>query len=308
MKTGQCGDQDQKEAVVNAFAQCATTLELIPSHESSIAHLARALPVDDKGGIIDARDSGIDAVQPRDDYFADLAFSAGELETAWVEICGFEHEGQAWRPDPAVLLALWKTILTNVTANGLDLEKRILIEELMAFAVEDGYKEELLHAVVLRLRSDMDNATHQCKQVFEHAGLKELTIRPGTTIDRATCVKWVGTLILQSRAATDGIPESLLLSEWRNQLPEPWRQYAELELLKVCLPYVTHRPTTNLRRRMSSRQPALVTSCLRYRVLASTASLKQAVRRTRNWASGMRNSKAHAVKVHVVPTCEPDFL
>lgn len=151
---------------MNAFAQCATTLELVPSDELSISYLARALPVYNKSGIVHADGGRTDAIRAKNEYFADLAFSTGELDTAWVDICAFEYEGQAWRPSETVLLALWGSILTNATVNGLDLGKRVLVEELVAFALEDGHKEELLHATLRRLRNDVEDPKHACKSTF----------------------------------------------------------------------------------------------------------------------------------------------
>ena len=102
----------------------------------------------------------------KDAYFVDLPFSSRELDQAWVEICAFEHDGQALRPSAATLLALWKSILINAMVNGLDLGKRVLKEELVAFAIEDGFVEETLHSLLRRLQADEGEVMLGCQLVL----------------------------------------------------------------------------------------------------------------------------------------------
>lgn len=153
--------------MVSAIAQCPTTLELVPSPDNGVSRLAQALPISN-GTSNDHHGDGREVVaRGKESYVADIATSVGELESAWVEICAFELEGQAWRPSEKLLLALWGSILTNATANGLDFGKRILKEELVAFAREDGYQEALLQAMLWRIQSDGTEVRSECKNITQ---------------------------------------------------------------------------------------------------------------------------------------------
>lgn len=56
------------------------------------------------------------------------------------------------------------------------------------------------------------------------------------TIDRDQCVSWVGGVILEAQEPfnTDFLEsESEFIINWRDQLPEIWRENAKLSALKV---------------------------------------------------------------------------
>ena len=89
--------------------------------------------------------------------------SSAQLDIAWAKICAFEAEGQAWRPSEAMLLAVWKAILHGASASGLDLCQKILAEELVAFAMDEGCKEELLDAISRRIGADSTGFDDQCE-------------------------------------------------------------------------------------------------------------------------------------------------
>lgn len=53
-------------------------------------------------------------------------------------------------------------------------------------------------------------------------------------LSKEIAVPWVGAILLESQhPSTEGMPLSTFLEEWRNQLPEKWRKYAMLDVLKV---------------------------------------------------------------------------
>lgn len=69
-----------------------------------------------------------------------------------------------------------------------------------------------------------------CKQ---ENGLNVLSA--GASIDRDRCVSWVGAILLESETQrTEGTTKSAFVQTWRDQLPEVWRDQAQLGLLEVC--------------------------------------------------------------------------
>ena len=51
-------------------------------------------------------------------------------------------------------------------------------------------------------------------------------------------IQWVGNICLQRAGESEqarGIPQSEFLKQWRDLLPEGWREHASVDLLKVCL-------------------------------------------------------------------------
>ena len=167
LKPGRHSVSDEGESVsetsLTAIAQCPTTLELVPSSDDSTSILAGALPVystNDSDQHSSARPS---KPRGRHSYFADLPLSSKQLDIGWAEICAFEAEGQAWQPSEATLLAIWKAILHGASASGLDLCQKILAEELVAFAMDEGCKEELLDAILLRIGVDATGFDDQCE-------------------------------------------------------------------------------------------------------------------------------------------------
>ncbi len=53
-------------------------------------------------------------------------------------------------------------------------------------------------------------------------------------LDRTKCVEWVGKIILESqRYPNAGMPVTLFLKAWKDNLPEEWQKYATLDVIKV---------------------------------------------------------------------------
>lgn len=63
----------------------------------------------------------------------------------------------------------------------------------------------------------------------------KISFPAGARIDRDKCVPWVGSILLESETQrTEGIPKAAFIQTWKDQLPEAWRDQAQLELLEVC--------------------------------------------------------------------------
>ena len=62
-------------------------------------------------------------------------------------------------------------------------------------------------------------------------------------IDKAKCVLWLGSIMLEASARETSITASDFLALWKDQLPEKWRESATLTVLDVgnhTLVHTTH--------------------------------------------------------------------
>lgn len=64
-----------------------------------------------------------------------------------------------------------------------------------------------------------------------HHGLTDIEV---AVLNPTSTVLWVGAVMLESQGhSTEGIHIPEFLREWQNLLPEVWRGFANLEIIKV---------------------------------------------------------------------------
>ena len=113
----------------------------------------------------------------------------------------------------------------TAAVRGLKLNDTFLITKITSMVEEECYPTALLEAVLARVSAPGPD-------------MMDDNIR----LDRATCVSWVGAVLLQSFGGEVAVSE--FLEKWRDNLPEAW-QDATLEDLKVgdrslqCKPLLT---------------------------------------------------------------------
>ncbi len=146
---------------ISAIAQPTAMLELIPSSYCGPLIMRQILPI---YGISQA-ESETDFADRTSKYAAldDLPLSSAEFEAFWIQLCAFEHEGQAWLPKATVLVGVWKSIISAATANSMDLAQSFRTQDVMELVREDGFPVPLIEAVVRRIRSDDDDLMEGCK-------------------------------------------------------------------------------------------------------------------------------------------------
>ena len=62
-----------------------------------------------------------------------------------------------------------------------------------------------------------------------------IKLRLDAVIDKDECVSWVGVTVLEAQLDPEGALISDFILDWKNQLPETWRECATLETIKVIL-------------------------------------------------------------------------
>ena len=197
---------------VTAIAQCEATLETLPQAIVCIPLLKGILPVFSDTTSYASRDAPLG--RTRDSILEDMPVSSGEFALAWVALCAFEIDGQAWRPSAAILWKTWKAIMSACTLKGLSLDREIDVQSLSLALNEDGLPEQILYAVIQRIK--LSGGPNSAK------------------VDANECVPWVGAVLLQVMSeAMSSVTVSQFIRDWMDQLPESWRKSATLHVLEV---------------------------------------------------------------------------
>ncbi|BDD55184.1 hypothetical protein MPDQ_007678 [Monascus purpureus] len=297
---------------VTSIAKCSSTLELhMPREEfSAIPFLLKVLKVYNRlssdGDVPVHADMDVDVGMGmgdsetlpsgkngrggrsiKDRIFADIPVSQAQCEKAWNHLCAFiydnasrgHQEGPCWRPAPLVKLDVWKRMVEGAVLQDINLEKQFLVDDLWkALLDDDGIAEpekgpfprDLFDAVIRRVcESD--------QQGFDSG-------RKWASIDRATCVQWVGETYLEAMAPMEdsAIGRSEFLNAWKDHLPESWRDGVAL----TELPDGSYRcpdPTTIYYMDYSERQRA--------KKLPAEKNAVAAAKKTRNWHELFKNQR-----------------
>lgn len=144
-------------AGVSAIAQCTATLELIASSNPGTSVLRQILPVY-KGTLTELDDEAVSESLPNADepankqgYLDSSPLSKLEFEATWEQMCAFELNGQAYLPEPALLVAAWSTIMSTALENSIDIDQEISITDLTALVQQDCNVISLIEAILNRI-------------------------------------------------------------------------------------------------------------------------------------------------------------
>ncbi|KAI9774282.1 MAG: hypothetical protein M1840_004176 [Geoglossum simile] len=215
-----------------AIASPKVTLELHHVASSPLPHLRKSIPIfhgpESRDGDLEMMASSPVNFEKRgkDDIFANTPACEEECERGWTEIAAFELYGGCVRPSIWALLSAYKAIFSAATSQGIELESRFLIEDLWQAMEDDDYPRAFVEAVLARLAAK------------EHAVRGEWA-----SVDKSKCIAWLGTLILETQQGTKR--ERLIgdfLEEWKDNLPEPWRENATLDSIEGF--YIRPSPNT----------------------------------------------------------------
>ncbi|KAL8857454.1 MAG: hypothetical protein Q9178_005948 [Gyalolechia marmorata] len=127
----------------------------------------------------------------------DFPVSLREFDQAWNDICALEVDGRAFRPSSAVLWKVWRSVIAACTLNGLSLDQALDFSSLAPLVEEDDVPPFILKAVVERLRAESEGP------------FRESRTGHGSAINAGD-----------------------FISDWKDQLPESWRQHATIKALK----------------------------------------------------------------------------
>lgn len=195
-----------------AIASCAATLELHPSDASAAAHLSDLLPVYNiVAGEVDTTHNR----RSKANVFDDVPLSDAQCEQAWDELLAFELSGSSYRPSVNALHQVWSSINATATAESVQLDSQFLGQDLANLVAEEGHPAALALAV------------------FRHLANSEQDTRgQWSCLDRRKTVSHVGTTLLQARWSSAEAPVAQFVEEWRDLLPETWRNDAELSAIE----------------------------------------------------------------------------
>ncbi|MCJ1465876.1 hypothetical protein MMC07_004495 [Pseudocyphellaria aurata] len=208
------------ETAVEAVARCASTLELIPASTVGVS-LRQILPMYNSplgepiAEVETVEGSGVNGVLSKQEALENVPLSPRQFNEAWAEICAFELDGQAWIPSAKSLRGVWSSIIAAATSKSVNLGGKFLIPDIADVVEEDGFPRALFDAVIERNRMD-----------------GEVLMTDWVILAKDKCVSWIGGLLLELQSSPDGVAESEFLAEWKNQLPELWRNHALLRSLK----------------------------------------------------------------------------
>ncbi|KAL4807683.1 hypothetical protein BDV18DRAFT_158889 [Aspergillus unguis] len=284
------------EGTVTTIAKCGSTLELHKPAEgfSAVPFLKSLLRVYDKGVWEDEYAAGQDEDSSADceettkgtleRVFSDIPVSRAQCEHDWVDACAFitlpsqSKDSMCWRPSAEMKLEVWKRIVEGAVLQGIDLAKQFLVSDLWNSVLDDEglapFPRTLFKAVIRRI----------C-ELGEGVERGILSDMKWTSIDRDTCLKWVGEVCLEAKAigAASAVGEGEYLNSWKDQLPEAWREYVSISILpKSC--YVHPEPNTICFATEAERQKVK-------KNLPTDTSAATAAKKTRNWHELFKNKR-----------------
>lgn len=163
-------DSSTRDANIAAIAQCTSTLELVPPSFTSLAALRQTLPIynmadhQNQNGL--AAHSNESEKFGRHKAFQNTPTSQREFDDAWLEVCAFELDRQAWIPSADSLKGIWASVMAAATVKDIDLTKRFRFIDLTDTIEEDGFPDALFKAVIRRVSiangSLISGCTFQC--------------------------------------------------------------------------------------------------------------------------------------------------
>ena len=194
---------------LSTIAQCNDLLELVPSKSDALQYLRSIIPVYIAMYAAERTKDGVKL----QDLLADSPFSENEIRNGLVEICACEFGECYWIPTAKELKETWSSFINSMTAEGASIDKSFITSHAKSLVVDEGYSGEIFDVMMRRICCDDDIADQ-------------------ASIDSNKCVAWIGSILFE---ANEELPVSKerLLSTWKDQLPEVWRNQADLNLLLV---------------------------------------------------------------------------
>ena len=144
---------------LTAIGQCKALLEVVQTTTSPISFFEQSIPTFGIERIGSNSHHAINDRKSKSQLLIDAPFSSGEFDSAWIELCAFELEQQAWRPSAAVLLSLWKSFTNAGAVKGIDLTQPFALVDVVSMIDEEGFPKPLLQAMLRLLDLEQRNGT-----------------------------------------------------------------------------------------------------------------------------------------------------
>ncbi|GAB7350775.1 hypothetical protein MBLNU459_g1317t1 [Dothideomycetes sp. NU459] len=236
--SAEAGSDSLGEPGVTTISQCDSTLETLAAPPDSARDTLRQMLV----RFAEPEDTGRPSplYLDRITIFAHTPMSEEECRRAWVDFAAFEMDAsdglpkRSYCPTAAGLLRAWNHIreLATLESSRISLAKSMsknALTNILLNVDQDGECPVELRAAVLRRLAPA--------QELSQSNFTAWPTQDQVSIDRRTTVQWVGLTMLQARQE-DVVNESTMtmkndtfINEWKDSLPEEWRQDVQLEVL-----------------------------------------------------------------------------
>ena len=161
---------------VQAIAQCASTLELVPASLNGSSILKHILPtynIPTDGVEHDEYFTSQERLS-KETAFDDTPLSRRQFDDAWKDTCSFEILGVALLPSANCLGGIWKSIISAATKNNIDLTESFGLIDLIDTVDEDSFPRDLLDAVIKRVTVKNKDILKECTFLHEIVLLEKL--------------------------------------------------------------------------------------------------------------------------------------
>ncbi|KAI9888618.1 MAG: hypothetical protein M1814_006599 [Vezdaea aestivalis] len=189
-------------------------VDVVPIFQGLPSYNGQELPPQSEG----VTNSGTLASSGRSELLSNAPVSRTEFDVMWTEITACELNGITYIPTPQILARAWHALNEAMTAEGIDPDAHLSIDDLCTLVVVDGFPRPLVKAILSRLSGD-DVAT-----------TKDIRL------DSKKATAWVGKMTLQALSVNDQpLGLQFFLQKWKDSLPAKWHSALSLELLEECI-------------------------------------------------------------------------
>ena len=214
---------------MSAIAKLDTMLELFPVQYDVLTILARALPLFDK-----IEDLSLDqetalsylhsrsVARSKSQVFASIPAPDSQLENAWRELMAFEFEGRCARAGPGPCLSAWRILLDQCVLNHTSVTAGFDFDAIF----HDG---ELTSSLLIAITQAI--LFHVSRNIDQNTGVSITKAPRHILLSESKTTAWTGMTLLRAGNQTPSqpFPKSEFLRQWKDLLPEEWRQKASLQ-------------------------------------------------------------------------------
>lgn len=196
---------------LEAIAKCTSVLEVLPETSvSAVSHFKAVLPTYTSTGHYESSRS----ISKRE-LFSHTPVSDGQCQKAWLQLCCFELDDVAVLPSESIKLKVWQAILTNATAQGIDLAGSM-----------DTHQREAVINIDSEWPMELNSSFLDSVTASAHS-------TDGLELDPIRLANMVGIALLRESTndVRSAIPSAEFQTMWADLMPEKWRPKAEISLL-----------------------------------------------------------------------------
>lgn len=126
--------------------------------------------------------------------------------------------------------------MSAATIKGISVEELFQVSDVQTLMEEDGHPGPIIYAVFARIGQENAEMVEGGRFGYSLKACVSDT-RLEIQINRTECIPWIGKVLLETHG-TSPLQRSDFTLDWQDQLPEKWREIADIQLLKagnLCL-------------------------------------------------------------------------